>query len=811
MKKLFFLLTFSSMIYTCQAQKSLIHKSQTTTTVYDTTLAKKIQSLYSTIERAGWGQKIIHTDSLLLKQAIEQFPIQDSIYFKAHFLRSSDYSLKNQPIKSIQDIDTCIQWLNLYSQNIHNSIHHKFLSYNFAHLYYLLVLDNDKAVFYLDKLSEVYPYLTKENQEEEELTIIGLKMAYLNGIYKIEEAITLENDIVKLLKKYPVNDYTAPIYSTLSFSYITLARRQKEQGIRFDSTYAKAKYYNDILIKNIDKLTEDSKPNVEFGKFKIMTESSDIALIREGVVGLESLPNDPFYVSNIALGYYKLGQFQTALSVVEANEQRLKKAKSYEGNKLLLENTLIKARILRGIDKKRSLLVYDSCRIQMDAMCRVFTADFAQVALQSTYSTVFNEATSLAYDIHDYPYALTFSDLKKSVGMRNEWYRKQVIQSAERTTDFIIEQALKDSINLYRAERQGAIASFDKERAERAENILFNKEKDFLAWLEDKRKNNEGFYNDRNYSYSPPIDAIQQRLIIDDSSAIIEYLFTPEQSLVFFITKKRFGVKKLPALKVWKNYLDTHVAEMDNSSTPENASFELYKMLLKPVLDELNDSKIYRLAIIADDYFHKIRFDALKTSPVQDNKNYLVNRYCISHPQSLSIYDFQKQSSLKKMGQGFVGLIAHSDTAGDLPSLTKAVLNGSKKWEKDNTVLYNIDKKKFEEVARVGDILALVAHNVKNNKGERGFNLANKDTLTAVNIYADSFRARLIILGNCGSGLGEEFYADGFQSMARAFAYKIPTVLAAKIDDFKDVSYGSIIESFLSHLRNELISFVYKK
>ena len=308
------------------------------------------------------------------------------------------------------------------------------------------------------------------------------------------------------------------------------------------------------------------------------------------------------------------------------------------------------------------------------------------------------------------------------------------------------------------------------------------------------------YYYERTNNILPSIKTIQNNVIADNQTCIIQYLTTPQAVLAFYITKNKWGVQALKPYTTWKKALETHKSKVDTSRTPANEGYELYQALVEPVLKALNDAKIYRLVIIPDEHIRHIRFDALLLKPYIENETgFLVQQYCVSDAQSIAIYGFQKAQSLKKTGQQFRAFVAHRETDTlNLKQLTRA-LKG-----KADTIVYNVNKPTFLQQAPTADIIALVAHNILGEKNERRLVLAGQSYLSMDDVYATpNFKARLGIFTNCGSGLGEEFNADGFQSMARAFAYKIPALLVTRVDDFRDKSYGEIVNLFLENLKIE--------
>ena len=145
--------------------------------------------------------------------------------------------------------------------------------------------------------------------------------------------------------------------------------------------------------------------------------------------------------------------------------------------------------------------------------------------------------------------------------------------------------------------------------------------------------------------YPEPIDVqkIQSKLL-DDRTALIEYLLGDKRSLAWVVTKDKITILILPARKdiekrmaAYRKLLGERVSglTLEQSLTRINLlSGELYGLLFKPIEKDVRASKT--LIVVPDGTLGYLPFEALVTTSGHDKPTYLAEKFAIVYGPSAS-------------------------------------------------------------------------------------------------------------------------------------------------------------------------------
>ena len=135
------------------------------------------------------------------------------------------------------------------------------------------------------------------------------------------------------------------------------------------------------------------------------------------------------------------------------------------------------------------------------------------------------------------------------------------------------------------------------------------------------------------------LDVLQSRLL-DDRTAILEYLMGETKSILFFITRDSFHLVELPPARDLEDALTGFLSFLEDPSIPAPkgipAAQRLYRILLGPIEPFLS-ARVGRLIIVPDGILCRLPFEALALStPEAGTPVYVNDRFAVSYAPSAS-------------------------------------------------------------------------------------------------------------------------------------------------------------------------------
>jgi CHAT domain-containing protein/tetratricopeptide (TPR) repeat protein len=142
---------------------------------------------------------------------------------------------------------------------------------------------------------------------------------------------------------------------------------------------------------------------------------------------------------------------------------------------------------------------------------------------------------------------------------------------------------------------------------------------------------------------------IQEQVIADDRTVLLEYSLGAEKSYVWVVTRENIASYELAsqeqlneaALKVYKLLAAPPNAGQEDELTL--ATLELSRLVLSPVAAELNKP---RIIVVADGALHYVPFQVLQTP--SDNNKLLIDRYEVINAPSASILGELQQEAARR-------------------------------------------------------------------------------------------------------------------------------------------------------------------
>lgn len=156
------------------------------------------------------------------------------------------------------------------------------------------------------------------------------------------------------------------------------------------------------------------------------------------------------------------------------------------------------------------------------------------------------------------------------------------------------------------------------------------------------RKSNP-HYASLQYPEPMHVETIQSKLL-DDHTALIEYLLGDNRSLVWVVTKNNATATILPGRKnieqhvaAYRKHLGEHVSALTLQQSLRTVNIlgsELYQSLFKPIEKQVRSSKT--LIVIPDGILGYLPFEALVTASDRGRSIYLAERFAIVYGPSAS-------------------------------------------------------------------------------------------------------------------------------------------------------------------------------
>lgn len=280
------------------------------------------------------------------------------------------------------------------------------------------------------------------------------------------------------------------------------------------------------------------------------------------------------------------------------------------------------------------------------------------------------------------------------------------------------------------------------------------------------------------------IKALQS--VLNKEQALLNYFITEGRLFIFFISNLEVELKEVPLEGDIKElaYGFREMLDEPGSNTAQalisykGAANRLYNFLIKPFEFNLKGKNI----IIVPDYeLGLFPFEALISDTAgssYSNLSYLL----YSNPIS-EVYTLQQLSSGRrspfKIQNSFVGFAPDYSRYKEvqyeeLPGAKKEVKQIDTYFKGDMYIGSSATKKNFLEQSSDFDIVHLALHTKIDDKNPRHSQLLfseERSPLTLYEIYGMQFKAKLLILSGCNTGIGKLKHGEGVMSLARGFFY----------------------------------------
>jgi CHAT domain-containing protein len=392
------------------------------------------------------------------------------------------------------------------------------------------------------------------------------------------------------------------------------------------------------------------------------------------------------------------------------------------------------------------------------------------------------------------------------------------------------------------AELQKRLIQPEVSREERArlQQYLSQAEQEFERLKVEIKLNNPRYAALR---YPEPLSSGDTQRLLDDRTAIVAYLVTPESVFAFMITSGLFRTEKLPVsantvrARV-QNYVDL-IAEDDEGW--QEVSRKLYDELVAPI-NELLPPEVDRLVIIPDDALHYLAFETLIHDIGSESPSvprYLLEDFTLSYAPSASVLaELGVSGSTASIAEtADVAVFANPTFApallaqNDSPSTVVRWLYAEEGLRVTRIPFSATEAKAVKRYAGGGSTIYTGAeaseNRVKTDRLDR-FRVIHFAThglisqqmparsalvltpggdedgfLQVREIYGLKLKSDLVVLSACQTARGQVLAGEGVRGLAQAFLYAGARSVVASLWDVNDERATEFMESFYKNLSSK--------
>ncbi len=363
-------------------------------------------------------------------------------------------------------------------------------------------------------------------------------------------------------------------------------------------------------------------------------------------------------------------------------------------------------------------------------------------------------------------------------------------------------------------------------------------------------------YASLQYPQPVKVEAIQSKLL-DDRTALIEYLLGEKRSLVWVVTKHTVTTTTLPGraeiekrVAAYRKLLGERVSALTVDESLERINVlggELYDLLIKPIEKDVLACKV--LIVVPDGTLSYLPFEAMVVTSGHGRNTYLAERFAIVYGPSASA--LVTVSEMNRQGMPLRTLLAFGDpviTPPDgLPRIAAEQSSDSIARVRSSSLAEDYEERGFsfarlpytrDEVLGLGKLFppdqrqlylgadareeAVKGENLKDfryihfathgfldesHPGRSGILLSHAPDsqedgiLQASEIMRLKLNADVVTLSACSTGLGKLVNGEGVLGLTRAFFYAGARNVVVSLWNVNDSATATLMNAFYLNLR----------
>jgi len=584
----------------------------------------------------------------------------------------------------------------------------------------------------------------------------------------------------------------------------------------------------------IPGFTAEILTNLGIAREKLGESQKAVDLLQEAITvwAASGAPPHPLMLADLAASQESAGQLQEALT---GQQRALALVRENGGNaqyEWQIEGRL--GRVERAMGRKEDALAHYSDAVHSIELLRTtaLNTESGRAFALATRRAVYEEAADLLYDLHREAEALETAEKARARAFL------EILAEARSgvLNELTPEQRDREDTILRRISTAGKTlwkANTTVDEKKRYEAELSSAEADLDAFHAAVRKSNPRF---GNVQYPEPIrlSEIQSKLL-DDQTAVIEYLLGEKRSIVWVITKSQVTTAVLPPRKEIEDAVDAYRKLMTERASTltlqrslseiKRAGQKLYRSVFQPIEAAVASSRI--LFIVPDGKLDYLPFEAL----VSTRSTFLVEKFAIVYGPSASAV-IAVQAMNQATTPPWKTLLAFGDPVTNgvdarnytergfplsrLPYTRDEVLAISKLFPvSQRHVLLDVEAR--EDVVKHEHLddyrfVHFASHGVLDEAkpGRSGIlfsrpaNSTEDGILRMDEIMRLKLNADLVTLSACSTGLGQLINGEGILGVTRAFFYAGARNVTVSLWNVNDSATAALMESFYRNLNRKL-------
>ncbi len=514
---------------------------------------------------------------------------------------------------------------------------------------------------------------------------------------------------------------------------------------------------------------------------------------------------------------------------------------------------------------KMSLETYEHAARLVESIRRGFGTEGSKLQLGALAFDVYEQAVNVALKLSevskDAAYlssAFEFAERSKA-GVLLDAISESDARQFSGIPDSLLEResTFRSDLAYYQTQIQkekGKMSKANKAKVVRWEDAVFDTYQQYAALTNDFEKKYPNYHTLKFQTKTVSLAEIQKR-ILDNKTALLEYVVGDSSVTIFVVTKKKTTAKsiQLHALSVeLVRQLRRSLQNLEVGSYLES-SYSLYRSLIEPVKRDLNG--IRKLTIIPDGILNYLPFEALLTRSVPKSSTvdfsrlpYLIRDFEISYHLSARLLEEHVRKENVVNNAGFVGFAPvfagqspqkNNAYATAVERVTRSTTGERKQFaelrESENEVngivklfeskrrpakafLYTtaneaalkspeIQTYRFVHVATHGminedkpNLSALIFAAPETVPSGQGVGVSEDGVLYAGEIYNLKLNADLVVLSACESGLGTVSKGEGILGFTRGFLYAGAQNLLVSLWQVADKSTAELMLEFYRNI-----------
>ena len=288
--------------------------------------------------------------------------------------------------------------------------------------------------------------------------------------------------------------------------------------------------------------------------------------------------------------------------------------------------------------------------------------------------------------------------------------------------------------------------------------------------------------------------------LLADSVALVEYLVTENELVVWVVTKTKIDVARVPLEEKQLNGLIADYRERIQKLAPiEEQAQLLYSLLIKPVESFIAGKRF--LGIVPHGRLHYISFSSLR-----DEQSYLIEKHPLFYSPSASVMQYTFKEKAKRSREIKVLALGNPDLGDfnyDLP-LAEMEANALK-WDFPKVDVFmrkDATESWLKEHISEYQIIHIASHGEFDpvNPLFSSLKLTRSETedgnLEMNEVFGLEINADIVTLSACQTGLGDIVGGDELVGLNRAFIYAGTKSILSSLWRVSDISTAVLIKHF---------------